>query len=108
MVYYTPNIQSESTLIKTYLILFQLQTVKQRANKTECCLQTYFYMHDVCLKFWNQIKKKYKKTTYKTPGRAHACRVARDIFVCVYLLFDAIYSCKSTPARHGQKTAEIC
>lgn len=53
-------------------------------------------------------KKKYKKTTYKTPGRAHACRVARDIFVCVYLLFDAIYCCKSTPARHGQKTAEIC
>lgn len=81
--------------------------MQHRGNKTECCLQTYFYMHDVCLKFWNQIKK-YKKTTYKTPGRAHACRVARDIFVCVYLMFDAIYSCKSTPARHGQKTAEIC
>lgn len=32
-------------------------------------------------------KKKYKKTTYKTPGRAHACRVARDILVCAYLLF---------------------
>lgn len=103
MVYYTPNIQSESTLIKTYLILFQLQTVKQRANKTEYCLQTYFYMHDVCLKFWNQIKKNIRK-----PGRAHACRVARDILVCAYLLFDAIYCCKSTPARHGQKTAEIC
>lgn len=37
--------------VKVLLILFQLQTVKQRANKTECCLQTYFYMHDVCLKF---------------------------------------------------------
>lgn len=108
MVYYTPNIQSESTLIKTYLILFQLQTVKQRANKTECCLQTYFYMHDVCLKFLKSNKKIYKKTTYKTPGRAHACRVARDILVCAYLLFDAIYCCKSTPARHGQKIAEIC
>lgn len=86
MVYYTPQIQSESTLIKTYLILFQLQTVKQRANQTECCLQTYFYMHDVCLKFWNQIKKNIRKPLI----RHLAERMHAELHV-IYVLYAHTY-----------------